>query len=906
MPTMRNLCTAVILATAVVAGTASARGVRGEELLVNVTQPAAAPKANLAMFARISTSNVSGHESLAAINDGFAPRNSRDHAHGCYGNWPERGWQWVEYDWPVAVSTSKVEVYWWDDGRGVRLPRACKVQYWDGNDFADVKAASGLGVEANKFNATTFDEVSTTKVRLLMEGSGESSTGIIEWRVEDSGRSPALAPIVRAGPDRVVVAGGETYLHPIVRGMGEVPVEWSKVSGPGDVAFADARAGETTAKFSAPGEYVLKLTGGAERRGEDTLKVSVEQITSAPRLLDVHTTKYAVSSPFWAPRVKAQIVNWIPHCIAKLSDPACKEGGINNFVEAGKKLRGEPAKPHVGSPWANAYTHNTVEAICVALQVDPQGDREIIAAQDAMRKTLDEWVPIILAAQEPDGYLQTKFTLGTPKENEGGHYVESRWDPRHRGDHEGYTAGYFIEAAIAHHLATGDARLYVAAKKLADCWCDHIGPGKQEWWDGHEEVELALVRLARYVDEVEGGDKGRKYVDLAKYLLDCRGANGTAGADYDQSRVPVTKQYEAVGHAVRAMYVYSGMADVAQETGDLGYHSAVRSLWANAITEKYYVTGGVGSGETSEGFGHGFSLPNNAYCESCANCGAIFFQHRMNSGYQDARYADLYEETLYNAVLSDCDLDGRNFTYTNALDTTEARYLWHVCPCCVGNIPRTLLALPTWTYSRSADALYVNLFAGSTVNVGPIAGTDVSVSQETNYPWDGKVAITVNPKEPKAFSLNLRVPNRQPTPLYASTPEVSGISGLKVNGEPAPLGVKDGYATLARTWRPGDKVTFEIPMTVQRVHADARVAADKGKVALRYGPLVYNFESVDQPLDRTLARDAEITPKWRPDLLGGVMTLTGKFADGTPFAAIPNYARNNRGGRSIVWINEAP
>jgi DUF1680 family protein len=869
---------------------------------------AAATAVNLAAFATVTSSNVSGHESLEAINDGFTPHNSRDHSHGCYGNWPERGWQWVEYAWPVAVSTKQVEVYWWDDGRGVRLPKACRIEYWNGSAFVPVRnpagpsGTPGLGVAPDAFNVTTFDEVATTRIRLSMEGNDTFSTGVIEWRVTDSGTSPQLAPIVRAGPDRVVVTSGETYLRAAVRGMGTVPVLWSKASGPGDVTFADPHAAETTARFSAAGTYVLKIVGGTERTSESALTVTVEDVKPQPRLTDVYTTPYTLNSPLWDARAKALIVNWIPHCVERLSDPNLKEGGIDNFVQAANKLAGKPFKPHQGFPWANAYLHNTVESMCVALQVDAKGDPEILAAQDAMRRKLDEWIPILLAAQEPDGYLQTRITLGTPREQHD--YVESRWDPRLRGEHEGYVSGYFIDAAIAHHLATKgkDTRLYDAAKRLADCWCANIGPGKKDWYDGHESIEMALIRLGRYVDEVEGGTKGQKYIQLAKFLLDCRGGGG----DYDQSQTTVTRQYLAVGHAVRAAYCYSAMADIAAETGDVDYHSAVKSIWADMVGSKYYVTGGLGSGETSEGFGHGFSLPNNAYCESCAGCGGIFLEHRMNAAYRNARYADLTEETLYNAVLSDVDLAGKNFTYTNSLDTDESRYLWHDCPCCVGNIPRTLLALPTWMYAKDADALYVNLFVGSTVHVGPVAGTDLSVTQETNYPWDGGVALVVNPKQPTAFTLHVRLPNRQPSPLYSSTPEVSGIESLSVNGQPLTAETADGYAVIRRTWAPGDRVTFTIPMTVQRVHADPRVAADRGRVALRYGPLVYNFESVDQPLDRPLAKNSPITPVWAPDLLGGVMTLRGTFADGTPFIAIPNYARNNRGGRSIVWIHEQP
>ena len=325
-----------------------------------------------------------------------------------------------------------------------------------------------------------------------------------------------------------------------------------------------------------------------------------------------------------------------------------------------------------------------------------------------------------------------------------------------------------------------DTRLYNAAKKLADCWADHIGPApKQEWFDGHQEMEQALVRFGRFVNEVEGSAaRANATSTLAKFLLDCR----KGGSEYDQSHLPVVQQYEAVGHAVRAVYTYSGMADVAVETHDVDYQSAVKSLWDNIVHRKYYVTGGVGSGETSEGFGPNYSLRNNAYCETCSSCGEIFFQWKMHLAYHDAQYADLYEQTMYNALIGGLDLEGKNFYYDNPLDANVARYPWHNCPCCVGNIPRTVLMLPTWMYSKGTDGLYVNLFAGSRVTIDDVAGTNVEMVQATDYPWNGKVAITVNPAAPKAFTIRFACPNRDVSTLYTSTPAADGITSITVNG----------------------------------------------------------------------------------------------------------------------------
>jgi len=332
----------------------------------------------------------------------------------------------------------------------------------------------------------------------------------------------------------------------------------------------------------------------------------------------------------------------------------------------------------------------------------------------------------------------------------------------------------------------------------------------------------------------------------------------------------------------------------------------------------------VGSGETSEGFGPNYSLRNGAYCESCSSCGEIFFQWKMNLACHNARYVDLYEETMYNALLGATDLAGKNFYYTNPLDANALRTPWHACPCCVGNIPRTLLMLPTWVYAKSADGIYVNLFIGSAITVENVGGVDVQMVQATNYPWDGKVSITVNPKAPKSFSIRIRTPNRNVSRLYESTPDANGITSLAVNGSVVKPVIDKGYAVITRGWKAGDKIDLVLPMKVQRVRAAGQLEADRNKVALRFGPLVYNIEQVDQDISRVLSPDAPLTIEWKPDLLGGVVVIKGNFADGSPMLAIPNYARMNReteaapappapaaGARSarrpatsIVWIKE--
>jgi uncharacterized protein len=849
---------------------------------------------NLAKVATASASYISGDTKLSALNDGFSPANSRDQSHGTYGNWPRTDPQWVQYEWSKPVTTSHVDVYWWADRGGINIPASYRVTYWNGIEFVPVSNPQGLGLTSNAFNSTTFDQVKTDKLRLEITSDGIHSTGITEWKVYSSGAVPLFPPTVDAGVDRAVVLGGKTYLSgkaDWLMPLAAQNVRWTKASGPGRVIFADTASADTTATFSMPGEYVLELTAVGEKENTTSkLTVHAEKAPPRDRLNVVYTTRYAIDNPMWNARAKTLIVDWIPHCVAQCerTDLTQGQGGLDNFIEAAKALRGEPHARHKGYVFSNAWVHQTVESMCIALMVDPQGDADIIAAQEKMKATLEKWIPIVLAAQEPDGYLQTAYTLADRK------VWPEHWMPEHRGNHEGYTAGYFIESAINHHTLTNgqDLRLYNAAKKLANCWVANIGPDKKEWFDGHQEMEQALVRFGRFVNDTEGSGHGDSYIKLAKFLLDSR----KGGQEYDQSHLPPIRQYEAVGHAVRAVYFYSGMSDIAAETGDQDYQSAVLSLWDNMVNKKFYVTGGVGSGETSEGFGPNYSLRNEAYCESCSSCGLIFFQYKMNLAYHDAKYADLYEQTMYNALFGAVDMEGKNFCYTNPLVNTQ-RTSWHVCPCCVGNIPRTLLMVPTWSYTKGPDALHVNLFIGGRVNVGRVAGTNVQVVQKTEYPWKGSVAIKVNPEEAKTFSVHVRVPNRGTSKLYTTTPVVNGLKYLAVNGKPVTPHIVNGYAVITRRWEPNDTIELELPMEVQRITADPRVKADANLIALQYGPLIYNVEVADQHnVDIPLSSEP-LRAEWRSDLLGGVMAITGKWQDGTPMLAVPNYARMNRVAR---------
>ncbi|MDQ2844193.1 MAG: glycoside hydrolase family 127 protein [Acidobacteriota bacterium] len=890
-----------------VAGTAVAAGLNGSKAFGQTgTQNAL----NLAKVAVPTSLTVTSENKISALNDGFAPANSRDRQHGIYGVWhdPEEEGppEWVEYSWSRPVPVSSMAVYWAVDpprpnappGSGawqMKAPVSYRLLYWNGSDFVPVSNPRGMGVAEDSFNTTTFDEVHTDKVRLEVVPEPTHPAGILEWRVYCTSAPPALPPVVEAGIDRSVVLGGKTYLSGKaiwLQDGSENGVRWTKVSGPGEVTFANAAALVTTATVSAPGDYVIKLTGsGRGEESDSTIQLHAEPAPPSQRLDVVYTTNYSIDSPLWNARAKALIVDWIPHCVAycERTDIAAGrgDGGIDNFIEAAKANRGQPHARHKGYVFSNAWVHQTVESMCIALMVDAKGDPEVLAAQQHMHGTLDRWIPIILAAQMPDGYLQTAYILADRKD------WPERWSPEHRGNHEGYVSGYFIESAINHYTLTGgkDLRLYNGAKKLADCWVANIGPGKKAWFDGHQEMEQALVRFGRFVNDQEGNHRGDAYITLAKFLLDSR----RGGSEYDQSHLPPGQQYEAVGHAVRATYFYSGMADIAAETGDRDYQSAVLSLWDNMVNRKYYLTGGIGSGETSEGFGPNYSLRNNSYCESCSGCGLVFFQYKLNLAYHDAKFADLYEQTMYNALLGGMALDGKSFCYTNPLVNTE-RTLWHVCPCCVGNIPRTLLMMPTWAYVKSKDAVFVNLFVGSRINVGEIAGTKVEMVQKTEYPWKGAVAITVNPEAARTFSVHVRVPNRHTSKLYTETPTLDGLTSFNVNGKAITPDVEKGYAVVTREWRVGDTIELDIPMEAQRVVADERIKVDLGDCAFRYGPLIYSVETADQSNIEQGLGDTPLKTEWRPDLLNGVMVVKGTWKDGSAMTAIPNYARMNRVG----------
>ncbi len=452
-------------------------------------------------------------------------------------------------------------------------------------------------------------------------------------------------------------------------------------------------------------------------------------------------------------------------------------------------------------------------------------------------------------------------------------------------------AGYFIESAINHYTLT-TARTCASTtrpRSWPTAGARISARARKPWFDGHQEMEQALVRFGRFVNDTEGHGRGSDYIKLAKFLLDSR------KAARNMTRATCRPPANMRRWGMRCARRISTPAWRTSRRRRMIRITRARCCPSGTTWSTRNITSpaALGAGETSEGFGPNYSLPNDAYCESCSSCGLIFFQYKLNLAYHDAKYADLYEETMYNALLGAVDLEGKNFCYTNPLINTD-RTPWHVCPCCVSNISRTLLMVPTWTYVKNNQGLYVNLFVGSRIHVENIAGTNVEVVQKTDYPWNGAVSIIVNPQESKRFSVYVRIPNRSTSQLYPATPSVEGLKRFSVNGEEMKPKIEKGYAVVTREWKAGDRIELELPMEPQRIKASSEIKADEERVALRYGPLIYNVEHADQAsLDQPLGTDT-LQAEWRPDLLGGVMAITGKWADGTPMLAVPNYARMNR------------
>ncbi|MBB6734187.1 glycoside hydrolase family 127 protein [Cohnella zeiphila] len=589
-------------------------------------------------------------------------------------------------------------------------------------------------------------------------------------------------------------------------------------------------------------------------------------------------TKVKIDDVFWRPRLDVLREVTIQACLAQ-----CEETGrIANFAKAAGLMEGE----FEGIYFNDSDVYKVLEGAAYLLMSNRDPELEAEA---------DRIIELIAAAQEPDGYLCTYYTLVAP---------ESKWTDMEK--HEMYNGGHLIEAAVAYYEATGKRKLLDTACRLADHYDSVFGPGKRHWVEGHEEIELALVKLYRVTQE-------ERYWKLALWLLEERGRGLGKGMIWDkeewgpaycQDDVPVRDIERVTGHAVRAMYLYTAMADVVHASGDPAYVDALHRVWAHTVERNMYVTGGIGPSRHNEGFTHDYDLPNEtAYCETCAAIAMAFWNHRMNLLFGDAKYADVVEREMYNGALAGISLSGDKFFYVNPLASKgdHHRVEWFGTSCCPTNLVRYLPSIGQYAYARTDDGLAVNQFLNGEAEFEAGGGLRVKLKQTTNYPWDGKVELAVNPERTGSFVVRLRVPGWcRGYKLKVGGESVSGAEAL----------TDRGYLVLDREWSPGDSIVLELDMPVEAVRARAEVEADRGRMAVQRGPVVYCVEQADNPDltydDFTLSAREPLHLHYRPDLLGGVTVLAGKEHSGKPCVLIPYYAWDNReAGFMQVWIREA-
>lgn len=614
-------------------------------------------------------------------------------------------------------------------------------------------------------------------------------------------------------------------------------------------------------------------------------------------------TSVHFSDNFWLPRLETNRKVTIPFALDQ-----CEETGrIKNFEIAGGAAEGDFCSIY---PFDDSDVYKIIEGASYALTIQ---------SDPVLEKFLDELIAKIAAAQEEDGYLYTARTI---KQETPVQWTEGdRWSNLYLG-HELYNMGHFYEAAVAHFLATGKRNLLTLAIKNADLITSVFGPGKKAGVPGHQEIEIGLVKLYRIT-----GDK--KYLDLAKHFLDQRGREEGRElfGQYSQDHTPILEQDEAVGHAVRAAYMYSGIADVAALTGDAGYIQTVDRIWDNVVSKKMYITGGIGARGGGESFGPNYELPNDsAYAETCAAIANVFWNHRMFLLHGEAQYIDVLEKVIYNGMLSGVALSGDLFFYPNPLESSgqHTRSSWFNCACCPSNISRFLPSIPGYVYAQSGKSLFVNLFVDSQADI-VLNGTKISVSQETDYPWEGRVQIRLEPESVKRWTVHVRIPGwavEQPVPsdLYHYIDNVDEVPILMVNGETIPLNMDKGYVPIQRVWKRGDTIELNLPMPVRRVESHPEVKGNSGKIALVRGPIVYCAEWPDNSghvSNLILPDDTRFNVEHHPDLLNGVTVIKGqalalyggeeKLATRTEkqeFTAIPYYSWAHRGpGEMVVWLS---
>ena len=624
------------------------------------------------------------------------------------------------------------------------------------------------------------------------------------------------------------------------------------------------------------------------------------QINHGYPINPVPFTSVKVTDNFWGQRLQASREVTIPLAFSK-----CEETGrYENFVKAA-----HPSDTYKveGFSFDDTDVYKTIEGASYSLQTYP--DKKL-------QKYIDSVLVIVAGAQEPDGYLYTARTMN-PKHphNWAG---KERWVAVENLSHEFYNLGHMIEGAVAHYQATGKRNFLNIAIKYADCVCREIGNGPQQkkYVPGHQIAEMALVKLYMVT-----GDK--KYLDQAKFFLDTRGYTSRKDA-YSQAHKPVVEQDEAVGHAVRAVYMYSGMADVAAITGDSSYIKAIDKIWDNIVSKKIYITGGIGARHAGEAFGNNYELPNqSAYCETCAAIGNVYMNYRLFLLHGDAKYFDVLERTLYNGLISGVSLDGGSFFYPNPLSSNGkySRKPWFGCACCPSNVSRFIPSLPGYVYAVKNDQVYVNLYLSNKAEL-KVDKKKILLEQETSYPWNGDIRLKITQGN-QDFTMKLRIPgwvrgNVLPSDLYSYADSQKPAYQVSVNGQTVESDVNDGYLSIARKWKKGDVVEVHFDMIPRIVKANPKVEADHGRVAVERGPIVYCAEWPDNRFNVhsiLLNQHPQFKVTDKPELLYGIRQITtdaqalsydkaGKLVTkDVELTLIPYYAWAHRGeGDMEVWL----
>jgi DUF1680 family protein len=630
----------------------------------------------------------------------------------------------------------------------------------------------------------------------------------------------------------------------------------------------------------------------------------------------VNFTKVTVTDNFWLPRMKTNHNVTIPASFARCEST----GRVKNFNMAAARS----GKFCTIFPFDDTDIYKTLEGASYSLSLFP--DKKLDAYMDSLIEKVGK-------AQEPDGYLYTARTIdpASPHAWAG----KQRWEKERDKSHELYNSGHLYEAAAAHYYATGKKNLLNIALKNADLVCSAFGPGKKHVAPGHEIVEMGLVKLYRITGKHEYLEKAEDFIDERgrHTSYDARSNDPFKNGAYWQDHKPLVEQDEAIGHAVRAAYLYAGVADVAALTGDSAYLKAIDRIWNFMVSKKFYMQGGLGAVPGGERFGDNYDLPNTtAYNETCAAIANVFWNHRMFLLHGDSKYMDVLEKSLYNGLISGVGMDGKAFFYTNAMQIKNSfshsamepeRAGWFDCSCCPTNVARLIPSISGYVYAQRDDKVYVNLFMNSNATLS-VHGKPVAIIQQNNYPWDGVLKFTVSPKSSHAFTLLIRIPGwargeAVPSDLYKYATANNGKIEIKVNDQSQTYTTEKGYAVLNRTWKKGDVVEVVLPMEVQKVVAHEKVRDDVGKVALQRGPLMYCAEWPDnggKASNIIIPPASAFTCEYQPQLLNGVVVLkTAAPAIAIDekaqtvstvtksVTAMPYYAWAHRGkGEMIVWF----